>query len=105
MEQPVRMIRAFDVPVHLRAEEAACERMIRIAGHFGCASVFVDGDEHRARIGAVVRTRSANDPASGWRGGYCCGHRETPEHCGCFEPNKTWFRQGGGLEAAAFGTD
>ena len=57
--QSVVMVRALDVSIHLGAEEAARERVVGIAGDPHRAPVF-DGDEHRAGVGAVVRTRASH---------------------------------------------
>ena len=65
VQQPVGVIRALEVAGDLRAEEAARERMVRIAGDADRAAV-LDRDEHRAGVGAVVRTGAAHD-AIGWR--------------------------------------
>ena len=54
------VIRALDVAIDLRAEEAARERMLGVAGDAHRAPV-LDGDEHRAGVGAVVRTGAAHD--------------------------------------------
>ena len=66
MEQPVLVIRALDVPVDLRAEEAARERMLRVARDAHGAPR-LHRDEHGARVGAVVRARAADDALRGLR--------------------------------------
>src|SRR5215831_15792599 len=75
MEQPVLVIRSLDVAIDLGAKKAARERMLRIAGDANGAAGF-HGDEHRARVGAVVRARAANRArlreariGRGWRAG------------------------------------
>jgi hypothetical protein len=49
------------VVVDLDAQAAAGERMLRISPHLRRPPV-LDGDEHGAGIGAVVRTRAPHDP-------------------------------------------
>ena len=58
------MIRSLDVSIDLRAEKALGERMVRVAGDAGRTPV-LDRDEHGAGVGAVVRTRAANDGGLG----------------------------------------
>ena len=53
------MVGAIDVPVDLRAEEAACEGVLGIARDANGPAV-LDGDQHRASVRAVVGTRAAN---------------------------------------------
>ena len=66
MEQPVLVIRPLDVPIDLRAEEPARERMLGIAGDaHGAAGLH--RDEHRARVGAIVRACAADNARRGLR--------------------------------------
>ena len=58
------MIRSLDVSIDLGAEKALRERMRRVAGDARGSSV-LDGDEHGARVRAVVGTRAANDRGLG----------------------------------------
>jgi hypothetical protein len=60
MSESAVMIRALDVPIHLRAEEAASKRVIGITGNPDGASV-TNGDECCAGIWTIVRASSAND--------------------------------------------
>ena len=54
------VVRALDVPIHLRAEKAARERDARGRRRREWRARR-DRDEHRARVGAVVRTGAADD--------------------------------------------
>ena len=63
------MVCTLDVPIHFRAEEALRERVVGIAGDAHRPAVF-HGDEHRARIRAVVRARAAHDRRRGLRQGF-----------------------------------
>ena len=64
MREATAVVRALDVAIHLCAEEAARERMIGIAGDADGATI-LDRDEHRARVGAIVRTGTAHDRLAG----------------------------------------
>ena len=55
-----RMVGALEVAIHLGAEEALGERVVRIALDAHGAPV-LDRHEHRARVGAVVRAGAAHD--------------------------------------------
>jgi hypothetical protein len=61
----VGVIGALDVSIHFRAEKSLREWMFGIASDAHGASV-LDGDEHRARVGAVVRARGTYDARTGW---------------------------------------
>ena len=60
VHQALAVIRAFEVAIDLRAEKAARDGMIGIAGDANRATI-ANGDEHRAGVGAVVRARAAHD--------------------------------------------
>jgi hypothetical protein len=73
VQDAVRVVDAGDVVVHLHAEPAPGERVLGVATDLDGPSV-LDGDEHRARVRAVVRTRAPDDRlACG-----CAGHRRPP---------------------------
>ena len=76
MLEPVAMVCALDVPIHLGAEKPPRVRVLRIAGHAYGASIF-DADQHRTRVGAIVRTRAAHDAVRRRieNGGGCGCHR------------------------------
>jgi hypothetical protein len=58
--QPVRMIGALDVAVHLGAQEPLRHRVVGVALHaYGAAVLHVH--QHGARVGAVVRAGAAHD--------------------------------------------
>src|SRR5690348_12556854 len=69
MEQPIRMIRALDVPIDLRTEEALREGMVGVARDANGTAV-LDRYEHGAGVRAVVRARAANDRGFGERKGF-----------------------------------
>ena len=54
------MVGALDVPVDLRAEESLREGVLGIARHAYGAPI-LNGDEHCARVRAVVRAGAADD--------------------------------------------
>lgn len=64
MRQPLVVIGALEVAIHLRAQKASREGMVGIAGDAYRATV-ANGNEHRARIGAVVRAGAAHDRVAG----------------------------------------
>src|SRR5262249_11690309 len=57
--QAVRMIDAFEVARHLLAQKAVGERMILIRLQLD-GSAILDGDDHAARIGTIMRTDGTN---------------------------------------------
>ena len=61
MEQPVLGVDAVEVVGHLAAQEAGGDRVVGVAGDRDRAAVRVDGHEHRAGVGAVVRAGAAHD--------------------------------------------
>jgi hypothetical protein len=61
------VIRAIEISIHLGAEEAARDRVIGIACDANRASV-ANGDEHGARVGAVVRAGAPDDDIGWWLG-------------------------------------
>ena len=58
-EQTVTMIRAFQIPIHLRAEKSLGERMIRIALNSSCPSA-LHRNQGGARIWAVMWAGAAH---------------------------------------------
>ena len=69
VEQAVRRVNAVEVFRDFAAEEAARDGVIGVAAKFGGAAGFVDGDEHPAGVGAVMRADSMNGAghATGYR--------------------------------------
>jgi hypothetical protein len=74
MQQPIAMIRALDVSIHLRAQKAAGEWMIGIAGDADGTTGF-DRDEHGASVRAIVGTCSAHRVSVARSGGQGRSHR------------------------------
>jgi hypothetical protein len=58
------VVRALDVAIHFRAEKSASEGVIRVAGDTNGSPV-ANRDQHRTAVGAIVRTRAANDGVTG----------------------------------------
>ena len=67
VEQAVRRVNTVEVLRHFAAEEAARDGVIGVAAEFGGTSCFVDGDEHPAGVGAVMRADSMNSAGHGYR--------------------------------------
>src|SRR5437867_3207894 len=59
-QQAIAVIRPLDVAIHLGAKESLSERMVGITRDANSPAVLY-GDEHRARVRAVVRTSASND--------------------------------------------
>src|SRR5271165_4488256 len=55
IEQTIGRIDPIKILRHLAAEESARHRVIRISLHARCATRPVDGNQHAAGIGAIVR--------------------------------------------------
>src|SRR5205814_5857600 len=63
IEHAVRVIDAFEVVGDLLTEEAAGERMVAVAAELdGSAGRGIDGDDHPAGVGAIVRADGLNGP-------------------------------------------
>ncbi len=68
MQQAIRVVCALEIATDLRAKRPRGSRMRRIAGNLDrdtATLLPLDGNQHRAGVGAVVRTRCAHDLQSG----------------------------------------
>ena len=64
VKDSIGMIRPVDVSIDLRTEKALSERVVRVALNTHRPAMF-DGDEHGARVGAVVRARAVDNASIG----------------------------------------
>ena len=74
IEKPLGRVHAIQIPRHLAAQEAARDRMRRVALHLHCpACQFIDGHQHTAGIRTVMRADRVYR-AGGHRQivGWCC---------------------------------
>ncbi len=73
VEKAVLTVDTVEVVRHLPAEEAGGDRMLRVSLDLRRATLPVDGDEHRACVGAIVRTGGTDDALTGERLAHCSG--------------------------------